>query len=145
MDVSKKRINGYVSKDTATKKSPIHGLGMFAKKNLKAGEIVAGWGGHLITEKELRQLPVEIAHNYALEVYPGFYLAEISKKELDRADFINHSCNPNCKVVKKLIMIAKRNVAKGEELTCDFSVDKTSGIKTLCNCRNKNCKKIIYF
>jgi SET domain-containing protein len=52
------------------------------------------------------------------------------------ARFINHSCRPNCwiEIADKTIWIrASRSIAKGEELTYDYSTD---GDKTFpCRCR----------
>jgi len=137
-------IDGYISPCVENRKSKIHGLGLFAKKTIRKGLIIAGWGGHIVTEKELSKLPKDISFNYALKIYKNLYLAEIKKSELDASDFINHSCNPNCKIINKLVVITKRDVKKGEELTCDFSLPKGK-LKTRCNCGSKNCKKTIYF
>lgn len=141
----KPRVNGYISPDTETRISSIQGLGLFAKKNIKKGIAVACWGGRVTTKSEIKKLPKEIGFHYALELYPGFYLAERSLKELDSADFINHSCSPNCKNVDKFIMITIKNIKKDEELTSDFSNHTNKGEKFICNCLAKNCKKVIYF
>lgn len=142
---NKPRVHGYTSSFTETKLSPINGLGLFAKRNIKKGGVVAVWGGRVITKKEIKLLPKNISFNFALELYPGFYLAETDPSELDSSDFINHSCNPNCKIVDKLIMLTKEDISSEQELTADFSNHKNKGQKFICNCRSKNCKKIIYF
>ncbi|MFA7717978.1 MAG: SET domain-containing protein-lysine N-methyltransferase [Candidatus Absconditabacterales bacterium] len=139
------RVNGYISPYTETKVSPIDGLGLFSARDIHKNEVVAAWGGHILTKDEISDLPDEISYNYALEIYPGFYLAETQRKELDRSDFINHSCDPNCKIVNKLIMITKRKIHKGEELTCDFSAKNNKGNKIICTCNSKKCKKSVYF
>ncbi len=139
------RVHGYISPKTETRISPIQGLGLFAKQNIQKGEIVAAWGGCVTTKSEIKRLSKDIGFHYALELYPGFYLAERNEKELDSADFINHSCNSNCKNINKFVMTAKRDIAKNEELTSDFSNHKKTGEKFTCNCGSKNCKKVIYF
>ena len=136
------RVHGYVSPDTITKKSPIHGLGLFAKEPLKRGSIVAVWGGKVIKTDELSKLPKKISSNYALEIHPGFYLAETSMAELDRSDFINHACNPNCSFIG-LVMMTKRAIKKGKELTCDFSNKR--GVPVDCRCGSKRCKGVVFF
>ncbi len=141
----KPRVNGYINPKTRTKLSPIHGLGLFALKNISKGTIVAVWGGRVTTKKEVEALPRDISFHYALELYPGFYLAERKMSELDSADFINHSCQPNCKIVRKFLMLTKKDIGKSEELTADFSNHGSSGEKFECHCGAKNCKKIIYF
>ncbi|MEI8270308.1 MAG: SET domain-containing protein-lysine N-methyltransferase [bacterium] len=138
-------FHGYISPNTETRFSQIHGLGLFAKKDIKKGEVVAVWGGCVVTNKEILKFSKNIGYNYALEIHPGFYLAEKKESELDSSDFINHSCLANSKIINKLTMITKRYVYKGEELTSDFSNSKNSGKKFVCNCGSKKCRKIVYF
>jgi SET domain-containing protein len=139
------RVYVYVSPQTQTKLSPIQGLGLFANQSISKGRVVAAWGGRVTTKAEIKLLPKHISYNYALEIYPGFYLAETKLSDLDSSDFINHSCSPNCKILKKFLMITKRNIRKGEELTADFSNHSNKGQKFICHCGARNCKKVIYF
>jgi uncharacterized protein len=138
-----KRINGYTSPDTETRKSSIDGFGLFAQKKLNGGVVVAAWGGRIMRGKELGKLPKAIGRNYAIELYPDFYIAETKKSELDASDFINHSCEPNCEIVNLLIMRTKRSIKKGEELTADFS--NSRGTKVPCACGTKACKGWVRF
>lgn len=139
------RVHGYIPPYTETKLSQIHGLGLFAKRDIKKGTVVVAWGGRVITKKEISSLPKEISDHYALELHPGFYLAETKLSDLDSSDFVNHSCNPNCLIIKRFIMKAKKNIKKGEELTADFSSQRCSGKKLICRCGAQNCKKVVYF
>jgi len=139
------RVHGYVCDKVETRISPIHGLGLFALKDIKKGEIVAVWGGSVATKKEIKKFNKDIGFNYALELCPGFYLVEKNKEELDSSDFINHSCSPNCLIINKFVMITKRKIKKDEELTANFSNHKNTGMKFKCNCGSKNCKKEAYF
>ena len=94
----------------------------------------------------LKKLRSKFSTNYALQLYPGFYIAETNTKELDAADFINHSCEPNCKIVNLLIMITKRKIGVGEELTADFDEGSPKiGRRTKCLCGSVHCRKIVYF
>ncbi len=145
-DIKKRpRIHGYVSCLSETRMSPIQGLGLFAKHEIPKGEVVAAWGGRVATKEEVSRLPKEIGFNYALQLYPGFYLAERKISELDSSDFINHSCSSNCEIKDHFVMLSKRKIMKDEELTADFSNQKTTGEKFVCGCKSKKCKKIIYF
>ena len=139
------RVHGYTSPLTETRLSSIQGLGLFAKKNIRKGTVVAAWGGRAITKKEIEHLKKEMGYNYALQLYPGFYLAETEISDLDTSDFINHSCSPNCKIVKRFLMVARRDIKKEEELTADFSNHSNKGQKLVCNCGSPNCRKVIYY
>ena len=139
------RVNGYTSPFTETKMSAIHGLGLFAVEGIAKGVVVAAWGGHIVTGKEITALPEHISNHYALEIYPDVYLAEISKDELDASDFINHSCEPNCTIANALVMVTARPIEQGEELTADFSSKGVTQEKAVCTCGTKSCKKVIFF
>jgi SET domain-containing protein len=139
------RVNGYVAPSTETRLSPIDGLGLFAKRAIRKGAVVAAWGGRVTTAAEIRKLPKDIGFHYALELYPGFYLAERSVEELDSADFINHSCRPNCRISGRFVLVARRDIKKDEELTANFSSRKQTGRKFACRCGAKGCKGVVHF
>lgn len=144
-DENNRRVHGYINPETQVRKSQIDKLGLFAKRKILKNTVVAAWGGRILTEKEIKKLPRRFRTNYALPIYRGFYIAETSAKDLDSADFINHSCEPNCKIVNFLIMLTKRIILPEEELTADFDSGQEFGKKTKCNCKSKKCRKIIYF
>ena len=60
----------------------------------------------------------------------------------------NHSCEPNMAfdVNRSLNTIALRDIAKGEELTMDYTtfMDSTA-MPFTCNCGSDNCRKLIQF
>lgn len=142
---SLKRVHGYIAPETEVSHSPINGFGLFAKTSIPRGVVVAAWGGRILTSREIKILPPKFRTNYALPLYPGFYIAETKIRDLDSADFINHSCRPNCRIVNLLIMITKRRIKAGEELTADFDSGPRCGTKTTCLCGAVNCRKIVYF
>jgi len=140
------RIYGYTSPLTKVQYSKIDKYGLFATKSISKGTVVAAWGGKIRTSEEIKKLRSKFSTNYALQLYPGFYIAETNTKELDAADFINHSCEPNCKIVNLLIMITKRKIGVGEELTADFDEGSPKiGRRTKCLCGSVHCRKIVYF
>lgn len=139
------RVHNYIAPETETRFSPIHGLGLFATAAIPAGAVVAAWGGRVTTLAEVQRLPPEIGFHYALELYPGFYLAERRVEELDSADFINHSCAPNCRIAERFVLLAARDVVAEEELTADFSGRPGEGREFVCHCGAPACKGLIYF
>lgn len=59
--------------------------------------------------------------------------------------FFNHSCNPNCRVVRsdgKILFYSKRQINEGEELTIDYAYDKDSR-REQCKCGSNNCRGFI--
>lgn len=145
INITRRRIHGYTAPETEVRRSAIDKLGLFAKTTLPQGKVVAGWGGRILTQKEILKLPAKFKTNYALPLYPGFYIAESGNNDLDSADFINHSCEPNCRIVNLLIMITKRRIRSGEELTANFNHGPKYGRKTKCHCGAVKCRGVVYF
>jgi SET domain-containing protein len=121
-----------------TRKSQLHGTGVFAAEAIPKHTRIIDYAGELIRNDD------------ACEEREERYLAEgqIWVFRVNRAwsrdaniggniaRFINHSCTPNCQfeVVDKTIWIrALRHIRRGEELTYDY---KTIGERTIpCRCR----------
>jgi len=58
--------------------------------------------------------------------------------------FLNHSCDPNCVIRGEREVAALREIAKGEELTFDYSTNVGwSGFRMECRCGAKNCRRTI--
>lgn len=125
------------------KKSNIDKRGLYASKNIKAGEKVIEYVGKLISKKETQQ-------NSKFDNNKDIYLFEINEKwDLDgdwsfnTARLINHSCNPNCEVEDeglKLWISSLREIKKGEELTYDYGFGYDADYKQFpCKCGSKNC------
>tara|TARA_Y100000590_G_scaffold190922_1_gene217284 strand:- start:827 stop:1300 length:474 start_codon:yes stop_codon:yes gene_type:complete len=126
------------------KKSNIDKRGLYASKNIKAGEKIIEYKGKLISKKESQQ-------NSKFDNSKDIYLFNINEKwDLDgawsfnAARLINHSCNPNCEVEGKgvrLWIVALKNIRKGKELSYDygFSYCKEDLNNFICNCGEKNC------
>lgn len=73
----------------------------------------------------------------------------------NNARFMNHHCNPNCVVEKRmvfgfpclspcLVIFAKRDVAAGEELTLDYKFITGRGAEPQpCRCGADDCRGVI--
>lgn len=127
--------------------SPISGLGIYATKPIKKGELLLIWGGYLInqsqiTNKDINETVVPVEERNKNEL---IYLKASDEEENnpDPANFINHSCDPNAWLSDAITWIARRDIRKGEEITGDyatFTIDKW-GIN--CRCGENICRKIV--
>ena len=100
-------------------KSAIHGLGVFAGERIRKGtkiwRFVEGFD-HAYSPKQFAKLPKparEFLKNYGYRV-DGEILFTV-----DNDRHINHSEDPNT-FLKSGYAIARRNIAKGEEITNDY-------------------------
>jgi hypothetical protein len=109
---------------TVLKKSPIHGLGVFAAEAIPAGTPVARYVAGLdfcfdhIVAQRLDEITKGFLERYAYRL-PG--RPETLYCSLDNTRFINHADDPNLDDSGP-ITIAARDIAAGEELTTNYDV-----------------------
>lgn len=139
--------HSYLSPKVKVFRSGINRRGVFATSPISKGEIIAVWGGFIITQKEFNQL--QITHfkeidNYATKIADNFYLVSCKKGGLEDDDFFNHSCEPNAGINGHLLMVAMRKIGKGQEITYDYAMtDADFNYSFKCACKAKNCRKEI--
>ncbi|XP_078538373.1 histone-lysine N-methyltransferase 2A isoform X2 [Lissotriton helveticus] len=134
-------------------RSPIHGRGLFCKRNIDAGEMVIEYSGNVI-----RSTLTDKREKYYDSKGIGCYMFRIDDSEVvdatmhgNAARFINHSCEPNCysRVInidgmKRIIIFAVRKIYRGEELTYDYKFPLEDARNKLpCNCGAKKCRKFL--
>lgn len=121
--------------DVVIRKSKIHGLGKFAARDFKNGEVVIRWNTHQqLTKEEVGSLPEKEKQN----------VSYINRKYIlvPPEGRVNHSCSPNV-FIRNFCYIAKRSIKKGEEITTDYRKESEYVFKMECSCGSKNCKGII--
>jgi len=58
--------------------------------------------------------------------------------------FINHSCRPNCGLKGTVTVVAMRDIARGEELTIDYSTTEADPHWSMaCRCGAPECRRTI--
>lgn len=118
-------------------KSKIEGYGIFARKNIKKGEIVFIMKGRMykfdsMTKKEAMARPDIVGIKKNIWIDPSLLNV-----------FINHSCDPNTGVKGTVTYVALREIKKDEEITFDYSISEDSEWEMQCRCGAKNCRKLI--
>jgi hypothetical protein len=110
-----------------TRRSGVHGKGVFAVRDIAAGETLIEYKGEVISWKEaLRRHPHDPA-----QPQHTFYFHIDDKHVIDgRVDgnasrWINHACDPNCETDEidgRIFIKALRDIAAGEELNYDYGL-----------------------
>lgn len=127
-----------MEKKIEVKESGIHGKGIFSTKNLKKGEMVFIVKGKekdffVKSQKDALTGPnwIGIGKNKWIDVAaPAVYL--------------NHSCEPNVGIRGKVIVVALKNIKKGEEILLDYSITERESLWYMnCSCGSKKCRKVI--
>ena len=124
--------------EVEVKRSSIEGLGVFALRPAPQGQCI-------------RQISV------IREITPMSPLRENLGERIDHCDYpdgkvvllgypdrhLNHSCDPNAYVrydAGGCFLYARRNIAAGEEITCDYNLNITGGTSWPCHCGAARCR-----
>ncbi len=120
-----------------------NGLGIFANQTYKANEIIFEVLGKVVHYKKVLKIGGKFADNtfrFDTDNYlsPQGYIGE----------FLNHSCDPNCKVIKKnkkLYIVAIKKVKPGQQVVIDYTTILAADDiwKMNCNCGSVNCRRKI--
>jgi SET domain-containing protein len=113
------------------KRSPIHGIGVFAIRNIPKGiEPFKGckvkrWYGFMESElKDLNPSVKKMVHDF-FDVQEGkIWIPDFGLNGIDILFFPNHSKKPNLKAMEfknKFTFITIKEIKAGEELTVDYS------------------------
>jgi uncharacterized protein len=123
--------------------SDIAGRGLFAIEPIRAGEIVAVKGGHIVTTQQLRELP-EPLPNSEIQIADGLHLVAMSQQEYEPVMlFINHSCDPNVGFAGNVVLVAMRDIATDDELTTDYALFDDYDGQMSCHCDTAECRRVI--
>ncbi len=114
------------------------GLGLFATRQYKKGEMIIEYVGRVISEDEAYTSKSK-------------YLFEITKKKtvdgkpnINPAGYINHSCRPNSEPLLKkgrIFIYTKRAIKAGEEFTYDYGEEYFDDHIKPNGCRCIKCKE----
>ncbi|CAH2071742.1 unnamed protein product, partial [Iphiclides podalirius] len=132
-------------------RSKIQGLGLYAARDLEKHTMVIEYIGEIIRSElsEIREKKYEAKNR-------GIYMFRLDERRVvdatlsgGLARYINHSCQPNCvaETVEvdrhlRIIIFAKRRIARGEELAYDYKFDiEDDAHKIMCMCGAPNCRK----
>lgn len=114
------------------------GYGSFATERISAGEVVAAFGGRCVTRDEFDLLPAG-QQVRSLQIDDNLYMA--GAPEPEPADFINHSCDPNCMLTGSVVLVARRDIAVGEEMCYDYATTDGSDYDEFeCSCGSHLCR-----
>lgn len=128
----------------AHKEKNLHGFGVFAGDDIKKGERIICFGGYVINKQEFDTLPVEMKI-FPFQIDDDLFLGLSNLSELEEADYLNHSCDPNSGFNGEIFVVAMRDIKIGEEITIDYAMC-SSDSRSLsddmenCLCGAKSCR-----
>ena len=148
---SKSTSSSSSSRRIQTRRSGVHGNGVFAVQDIAEGETLVEYKGEVITwEEALRRHPHDPSQpNHTFYFHVDDERVIDGKVNGNSAKWINHSCDPNCEADEqngRIFIKALRNIKAGEELNYDYGliIDEEYTPKLLaefpCWCGADNCR-----
>jgi SET domain-containing protein len=111
--------------------------GVYAREPFQKDELIAVWGGEVVTGEKLAQLP-ERLRRLSIQVEEDLYLVALNEGP---GDYVNHSCDPNAGLSGQIVLVAMREIAAGEEITFDYAMSDASAYDEFtCECGAPNCR-----
>ncbi|OQS05520.1 histone-lysine N-methyltransferase [Thraustotheca clavata] len=123
------------------------GFGLKTLVPIKAGELVIEYVGEVITEEMKKQRLNELQdiNWYIMQLTHNEFLDGRYKGSESR--FINHSCEPNCHLLKwdvgehkRIAITALRDIEAEEELSYDYQMETTAAAAFTCYCGAPSCR-----
>jgi hypothetical protein len=132
-----------------TRRSGIHGYGVFAGEPIPAGRKVIEYTGERIARAEtlrraLRVMSARGDRRVCLVVINSYWAIDGSVGG-SGAEYANHSCEPNLRprrIRGHLLLFSRRRIRRGEELTWDYHFPAEAA-SFRCTCGTASCRGTI--
>jgi SET domain-containing protein len=124
------------------RRSRIHRWGLYAGENIPGRRKIIEYTGEKISRRETKRR-AQGPLNYLFTL--NSYWCIDGNVGGSGAQFINHSCEPNCYAWicrDHILYMSARDIRKGEELTIDYHFEKDVE-KVPCACGARNCRGTI--
>jgi hypothetical protein len=113
------------------------GHGVFARRPIDRGELLAVFGGSVVSAEFLRVADPAV-RRLTLQIDEDLFV--ISTVE-GPADWFNHCCEPNAGLHGQLSLVAMRSIAAGEEVCYDYAMSDGSAYDEFpCACGVRRCR-----
>jgi uncharacterized protein len=128
------------------RKSSISGDGMFAREPIKKGETVCIVGGIAMTDSEFTAFQAAHRNYNAIQIDDHLHLVEDPQVTRNLEGSMNHSCDSSTWMDDEATLVARWDIASGEEATVDYALFTTQSnwmLDTRCRCGSPHCRRII--
>ncbi len=117
------------------------GWGSLAIEAITAGETVAAFGGWMV-HRDLLDTMSDDRRARSIQVEDDLYL--VSDEMPEPGDMVNHSCDPTCGLLGGTLLVARRDIAPGEEITFDYAMcDSSDYDEFRCECGTQRCREVV--
>ena len=140
-------VTGTPKRRIVTRRSGIHGRGVFATTPIPRGTRIIEYKGERISDEESE-------HRYSDSTHTFLFMLENNEiidggRNGNSSRWINHSCEPNCEANEesgRMFIDALRKIKAGEEITIDYNLHieerYTAALKReyACVCEMRKCR-----
>jgi len=114
---------------------------MFASRPIHEGEIVVIIGGTVMTEEEFQAYMPTVSRFNAVQIGEETHLIDLPTSP----GGMNHCCDANLWMRDEVTVVARREIAAGEELTQDYALYTTNPEWTMkpCRCGTEVCRLVV--
>jgi SET domain-containing protein len=124
-------------------RSRINGTGVFARDAIAKGERVMVFGGEVLTREQALSGDYRIRSIRPVDENTFLGLPE-SDPDIGLDEYLNHSCDANTWLEDEVTLVAKRDIAAGEEITLDQGTwnieDPYISDLAPCSCGAPDCR-----
>ncbi|XPS94006.1 hypothetical protein M3J09_003332 [Ascochyta lentis] len=129
------------------------GYGVRAMRTFEPHQIIVEYAGEIITQSECERRMKQVYKKdkcYYLMSFDNKMIIDATRGTIAR--FVNHSCEPNCEMIKwtvggeprMALFAGSRGVMTGEELTYDYNFDPFSQKNIQeCRCGTESCRGVL--
>ncbi|KIY02144.1 uncharacterized protein Z520_02282 [Fonsecaea multimorphosa CBS 102226] len=134
-------------------KTEDRGYGVRSNRTFDPNQIIVEYTGEIITQEECeRRMKTMYKNNecYYLMLFDQNMIIDATRGSIAR--FVNHSCEPNCRMEKwtvngkprMALFAGDRGIMTGEELTYDYNFDPYSQKNVQeCRCGSQKCRGVL--
>ncbi|KAH8698143.1 hypothetical protein GQ44DRAFT_694189 [Phaeosphaeriaceae sp. PMI808] len=129
------------------------GYGVRAMRTFEPNQIIVEYAGEIITQQECERRMKQVYKKdtcYYLMSFDNKMIIDATRGTIAR--FVNHSCEPNCEMIKwtvggeprMALFAGRRGIMTGEELTYDYNFDPFSQKNIQeCRCGTQSCRGVL--
>jgi hypothetical protein len=128
-------------KNVEVRASPTDGLGVFALRSHRAGELVLSIDDSCVVDHTHPLTALDNPRHCDYLAGGKVVLMQYPERH------INHSCDPNVYVATengKRQVVAIRDIAAGEEISYDYSINSGGDTVRACSCGAERCRKKVH-
>jgi hypothetical protein len=111
--------------------------GIVARLPILAGTPLTAWGGWVVPASEFLRLTPDLQRR-GIQIEESLFLIAPGSEP---SEHFNHSCDPNAEMSGQVVLLARRDIAGGEEVCFDYAmVDVTHYDEFDCDCGSPGCR-----